>query len=164
MDITKEELQQLIKSSVQEALKEFFEQSQEKATAPPKPKEPTYQEVFDDVMAKVARGELSSDEAGEIITQAYDKQKVSTSNPSISNLSEKLNEFKTHLQDWEKELDHWSGRDETPVEMMERMKSKVQKKEEEAKLYADMKKIEEIEAQSKAEASLEEMKAKLRDK
>ena len=47
------------------------------------------------------------------------------------------------------------------------MKSKVAQKEEEAKearLFADMKKIEEIEAKAKADASLEEMKAKLRDK
>ncbi|MGB0525371.1 MAG: hypothetical protein ACPGJS_20520 [Flammeovirgaceae bacterium] len=164
MDISKEELKQLMKAAVSEALKEFFEQSQEKHAAP-KPKTPTYQEVFDDVMAKVARGELDAEEAGKIITQAYENQhKEAVEGPSYSQLSDKLNEFKSYLKDWENDLDHWASKSESTIEMMERMKTKVQTKEEEAKLYADMKKIAEIEAQAKADASLEEMKAKLRDK
>ena len=160
MDLSKEELKKLMKASVTEALEEFFANKKPAQ----KPKQPSYQEVFDDVMAKVARGELTSDEAGRIIKQAYEQQQVVEEDPSYNKLSEKIEEFKTYLNSWEKELDIWADKGESSVEMMERMKSKVQKKEEEAKLYADMKKIEEIEAKSKAEASLAEMKSKLKDK
>lgn len=164
MDISKEELKQLVKATVHEALKEFFDQAQEKQQES-KSQAPTYQDVFDETMARVARGEISSEEAGEIIAGAYQKQQAPPTDvdgPSYSQLSGKLNEFKSYLKDWESDLDSWANRSESSIEMMERMKSKVQQKEEEAKLYADMKQIKEIEAKVKAEESLEEMKAKLR--
>lgn len=164
MDISPEQLKELVKSAVNEALTEFFNQPKPEEK-PETQKDPTYQEVFDDVMTKVARGELSAEEAGKVIANAYEsEQNAEAEGPSYTQLSDKLNEFKSYLKDWEKDLDQWANKSESTVEMMERMKSKVQKKEEEAKLYADLKKIEEIEAQAKAEVSLEEMKAKLRDK
>lgn len=167
MDISKEELKQLMKAAVTEALHDFFDQAQKKEQEA-EVKVPTYQEVFDETMARVARGEISSEEAGKIIRDAYDKQNSpKEEHPSYAQLSGKLNEFKAYLKEWEDELGHWANRDETTVEMMERMKSKVQQKEEEVKatrLHADMKKIAEIEAKAKADASLEEMKAKLREK
>ena len=164
MDISKEELQKLIKTAVSEALTDFFAQKEESTNTPtPKAETSSYQTVFDDTMAKVARGELTSKEAGEIISKAYDQQdSENPENPSYKELTGKLHEFKSYISGWEKELDVWMGKSESTVEMMERMQTKVRSKEEEAKLYADMKKIEELEAKTKAESSLEEMKAKLR--
>lgn len=164
MDISKEELQQLVKTAVADALADFFAK-QETAKAAPKAEKqtPNYQHVFDDTMAKVARGELNSKEAGEIIAKAYDQQNTApTQQESYQELSGKLHEFKSYINGWEQQLDQWVNKSESTIEMMERMQTKVRSKEEEAKLYADMKKIQELEAATKAEASLEEMKAKLR--
>ncbi len=161
MDLNKEELKQLIKETVKEALQEYFPKTSEQTAESDLKKD--YQAIFDEAMAKVARGEMTQEQAGEIIAQAHQKLN-SPKNYSQQDFATQFEQFKNSVSDWEKEMETFSGKSGEPTEdMLQRMKARTDEADAEAKKALELKKMNEEAAKAKAEMSLKEMKDKLKN-
>ena len=153
MNFTEEQLTAIIRKVVKEELEAFFNSKPDQDQA-------SYQSSFDETMAKVARGEIDAEEAGKMISKAY-QEHVSPSK-NVATLTAQFENFKKQLVSWEEELEPIFGKGESPEELLTRMKSKVDAKEKELKEALDLKKLNEESAKAKAETELQKMKDALK--
>ncbi|MFT5917518.1 MAG: hypothetical protein ACJAWV_003850 [Flammeovirgaceae bacterium] len=161
MDLNKTELRSLIKEVVEEVLTEKFPQLKKQSTE--SDLKENYQTVFDETMAKVARGEMTHLQAGEVIAQAH-KQFNSDKSESQLDIKNQFEQFKNSVSDWDKEMESFSPKNEESTEdMLQRMKNRTDEANTEAKKALELKKMNEEAAKAKAEMSLKEMKDKLKN-
>ena len=167
MEIDPKELKQLIKEAVREVLEEQSQASgQDESTSP---KSLTYEEVFHRIMAQVARGEIDEKTAGKLIAEAREGFGDSgTQNSKAENTESSTPPLEPRpalldrLIDWEKELQGYTGRAaESTLEMMERMREKLEKEAQEAAFYRASQELEKDEAQKKAAEDLKSIKERL---
>jgi hypothetical protein len=162
MDLNKEELKSLIKETVKEALEEYFPKTSKQTTEADLKQ--NYQVIFDEAMAKVARGEMTQEEAGNVIAQAHQKL-TSPKNYTEQDFTTQFEQFKSAVSDWDKEMENFAENSGEPTEdMLQRMKNRTDSANSEAKKALELKRMNDEAAKAKAEMSLKEMKDNLSGK
>jgi hypothetical protein len=140
------------KRLVKEAVKEAM---QEGAAPAFTTTAPGYEEAFHQIMAEVARGNISTTAAGKLIAEAYQQHHGAPAETPAPNLQD-------WIQGMEQEVKGYSTQQaEKTIQMLERMKAKLQAKADEARYHIEVKKIQEEEAKAKAAANLQALKDRM---
>ncbi len=168
MEIDSNVLKRLLKEAVLEALYEYDQQKREgnKKQQEPQPKvnAPTYEEVFHRVMGQVAKKEIDEATAGQLIAEAriaFSKQGTA-SNTAETPPPNMPSFLLDKLMAWEQEIQGYSGRAaESTLEMMERMREKLEKEAQEAEFYKASQQLDKEVAQQKAASDLQAIKDRL---
>jgi len=155
MEISKEELKEIIREVLREELANFLQPA-----SALKPKA-SFQEVFDEIMAKVARGEMDQQQAGQAISAAY---QVHNPEQNKAKLTQQYEHFTKQLSSWDSELEPMLGKGESPQDLLSRMKEKANTEDKELIEAMELKKLNEEIAKSEAERRLKEMKDQLSKK
>jgi hypothetical protein len=157
--IDQETLKRWVKEAVSEAL--------EGRGAPPRPSPeasapgglPTYEALFHRIMAQVARGELDARTAGRLLAEAYQAfGEEGQEGPGAGPKQEPAGDAPKQEAGW------MGGKAESALEMMERMRQRLEREAEEARLFVAMKQLEMEEQQQRIASELEALKRQLSGK
>lgn len=170
MEIDPKQLKQLIKDAVKEALSEIPSPTSSEGEDMGKDsnkKTLLYKEVFHRIMEQVARGDIDEATAGKLIAdaqRAFDDPSESEESPSPKQGSstKPRQPLIDQLASWEQELHAYTGKAaETTLEMMERMRKKLEQEAREADFYRASQELDREAVESKAAKDLKEMKDRL---